>query len=153
MKIVSVIPARGGSKSIVNKNLQLIDGIPLVARSIVASKAVKEIIETYVSSDSDEILEVSKSYGATTINRPENISNDESSTEDVLLHFIEVLSKKNINFDILVCLQCTSPFTVLDDIDGTINALISNDADCALAVTKFHHFLWWLCLLDFLSNL
>lgn len=143
MKIVSVIPARGGSKSIVNKNLQLIDGIPLVARSIVASKAVKEIIETYVSSDSDEILEVSKSYGATTINRPENISNDESSTEDVLLHFIEALSKKDINFDILVYLQCTSPFTTAIDVKLVLDTLLKNEqVDCVFSVTEDHSFLW-----------
>ncbi|WPE15942.1 acylneuraminate cytidylyltransferase [Candidatus Thioglobus autotrophicus] len=143
MKIISVIPARGGSKGVVNKNLQMVNGIPLVARSVIASKSVKEISETYVSSDSGEILEVGKMYGAKSINRPSVFSDDTSSTEDVLLHFIEVLAKKNIKPDVLVYLQCTSPFTTSIDIKIVIDSLLSNEqVDCAFSAIEDHSFLW-----------
>jgi len=143
MKIVCVIPARGGSKGIVNKNLQIINGIPLVARSAIASKSVKEISETYVSSDSDEILEAGKRCGAKPIKRPAVFSDDISSTEDVLLHFIEVLAENNIKPDVLVYLQCTSPFTTSIDVKLVIDALLLNEQiDCAFSAMEDHRFLW-----------
>ena len=88
MKIVSVILARGGSKGIPGKNIIDINGKPLIYYTINES-IVSNVDETWVSSDSDEILIISKYYGANTLKRPDDISMDISSSEDALLHFAE----------------------------------------------------------------
>ena len=143
MKIICVIPARGGSKGIPNKNLQLVGGLPLIARSVLASVACKAIVKTYVSSDSDRILKIGEQYGASTIKRDINISGDENSTEDVLLHCLEFLKKEGTEPEILVYLQCTSPFTTAKDIDKVIKSLLdNNDVDCVFSAMKDHSFLW-----------
>ena len=96
MKVVSLIPARQGSKGIPNKNLINLCGKPLIYYSIKASEN-SIVEETWVSSDSNEILEVSKNLGAKTIKRPSKISNDQSTSEEALLHFAS-----NVEFDIIV---------------------------------------------------
>ncbi len=98
-KIVSIIPARGGSKRIPKKNLIKINGKPLIYYMIKASLESK-VDETWVSSEDDEILRVAKKYGAKIIKRPEELATDTSSSESVLLHFAD-----NCSFDILVFLD------------------------------------------------
>ena len=99
MKIVSLIPARKGSKGIKNKNLIDLCGKPLIQYSIEAS--INSLVEeTWVSSDSDEILEISKNLGAKTIKRPKELSEDNSTSESALLHFA-----KNTDIVILVFIQ------------------------------------------------
>lgn len=143
MKIIAVVPARGGSKGIKNKNLKLVGGLPLVARSILTCKGVDEISHTYVSSDSTEILNVGEQFGATAILRPANYSSDTSSTEDFIDNFIETLEKKGEVIDILVYLQCTSPFTSTEDVKKVINGLLINPKiDCTFSAIEDHSFLW-----------
>lgn len=103
MKTVSIILARAGSKGIPNKNIISLNGKPLLSYVIEASKK-SNINETWVSTDGEEIKQVAKSYGAQVIDRPKNISGDFSKSEDALKHFSD-----NINFDILVFIQPTSP--------------------------------------------
>ena len=106
MKVVSIIPARKGSKGIKNKNLIDLCGKPLINYSLEAS--LKSLVEeTWVSSDSEEILEISKNLGAKTIKRPKELCNDDSSSESALIHFA-----KNVDFDILVFIQCQSIDTI-----------------------------------------
>jgi CMP-N-acetylneuraminic acid synthetase len=102
MKIVGVIPARAGSKGIPGKNIQIIGGLPLIAWSINALNESKYIEHTYVSSDSENILNIASTYGASLIKRPEEFSQDQSSTEDFLNHFILYLESKQIYTDIIV---------------------------------------------------
>ena len=92
MKVVSLIPARKGSKGIPNKNLVDLCGKPMIYYSIEASKQ-SLVKETWVSSDSEEILDISKNLGAKTIKRPLELSDDNATSEAVLLHFA-----KNVNF-------------------------------------------------------
>ena len=143
MNIVCVIPARGGSKGIIDKNIRHVGGIPLVARSVLASTSSKIITQTYVSSDSIKILDIGERYGALAVKRSKDVSSDTSSTEDALFHFLEWLCAKNISIDILVYLQCTSPFTTSEDIDKVVTALIdNNNIDCAFSAIEDHSFLW-----------
>ena len=95
-KIISIIPARKGSKGIPNKNLISLCGKPLIHYAIQASQQ-SIVEETWVSSDSDEILSISKKLGAKTIIRPKELSGDNASSESALIHFAE-----NVEFDILV---------------------------------------------------
>lgn len=143
MKIVALIPARGGSKGIPGKNLKTIGGLPLVARSVLAARGVVQIDETYVSSDSSDILLVGESYGAIPIYRPAQFATDESSTEDVLCHFLTELKVRGKRPEILVYLQCTSPFTTSADVSRVLEALLQNPAiDCTFSAIQDHAFLW-----------
>ena len=81
MEILSIIPARGGSKGIKRKNLKPILNNPLVAYSIEASLKSKYITSTVVSSEDSEIIEVSKQYGAEVIVRPDELAADETKTD------------------------------------------------------------------------
>ena len=103
MKTVALILARGGSKGIPNKNIQLLGGEPLIAYSINAAK-YSNVDEVWVSTDSANIKTLAKKFGAKVIDRPSEYSKDESPNEDALLHFAE-----NVEFDILVSMQPTSP--------------------------------------------
>jgi YrbI family 3-deoxy-D-manno-octulosonate 8-phosphate phosphatase len=143
MDCLAIIPARGGSKGIPYKNIQLLDGKPLIAYSIEQSLASKLITRVVVSTDDEKIGSVAELYGAEVIWRPKEISGDTASSEAALLHVLHSL-KKNENYqpDLLVFLQCTSPLTLAEDIDGTIESLIKQNADSALAVIPFHYFVW-----------
>jgi len=143
MECLAVIPARGGSKGIPNKNIRILAGKPLIAHSIEQALRSKFINKVIVSTDSPEISVISEQYGAEVIRRPDEISGDNASSEIALLHVLNTLKQKdNYQPDILVFLQCTSPLTIAEDIDGTITTLISENADTALSVAPFHYYLW-----------
>jgi CMP-N-acetylneuraminic acid synthetase len=140
---LAIIPGRGGSKGIPRKNLRLLAGVPLIAYPILAAQQSKIVDRIVVSTDDQEIAEVARQYGAETVIRPPELSGDDASSESALLHVLELLQKgEHYHPDILVFLQCTAPLTLPEDIDGTIKALLTENADSALAVTQFHHFLW-----------
>jgi len=141
--ILALIPARGGSKGIPHKNMSLLVGKPLIAHTIEHALRARQVNRTIVSTDAPEIAAVSKQYGAEVIRRPPEISDDEASSEAALLHALKYLQEKEgYTPDIIVFLQCTSPLTLPEDIDGTVQALLDENADSALAVTTFQHFLW-----------
>tara|TARA_B100000989_G_scaffold293945_1_gene272129 strand:+ start:2669 stop:3316 length:648 start_codon:yes stop_codon:yes gene_type:complete len=134
MKIVSLIPARKGSKGIKNKNLIDLCGKPLIHYSIQAS--INSLVnETWVSSDSDEILKTSKNLGSNTIKRPKHLSEDDSSSESALIHFA-----KNIDFDILVFIQCTVPLIKSEDINKGIEKM--KNFDSVVSVTETNQMFW-----------
>lgn len=134
MKIVSLIPARGGSKGIPNKNLIKILGKPLIQYALEASLRSK-VNETWVSSDSKEILNFSNKLGAKIIKRPKKISSDNASSEQALLHFSEI-----IDYDIIVFIQCTSPLINFKDIDKGINKM--KKFDSIVSVSETSQFFW-----------
>ena len=142
-KVLAVIPARGGSKGIPKKNLVKLTRKPLIAHSIQTALRSKYVTRVVVSTDDSEISTVSKNFGAEVVNRPPEISGDNASSELALLHVLEHLDvKEGYKPDILVFLQCTAPLTTYEDLDGTIEALLNEEADSSLAVTPFHYFLW-----------
>ncbi len=122
MKIVSVILARGGSKGIPNKNIIDIQGKPMIGYAIEASLKSKAQ-ETWVSTDCNQIKNVSLLYGAQVLDRPKKISQDFSKSEDALLHFAD-----NVDFDILVFIQPTSPLLYTTDINKGINLILDSSS-------------------------
>ena len=108
---LALIPARGGSKGIPGKNLQLIGGRPLVLRSIQAAQASRGVGRVVVSTDDDVIRSLALEAGAEVVSRPEAIAGDTASSESALLHALEMLSEQGTLPERLVFLQCTSPFT------------------------------------------
>jgi N-acylneuraminate cytidylyltransferase len=136
--VLCVIPARGGSKGIPNKNLRLLNGIPLVAHSILHAKKVLPKENIVVSSDDEKILTVAQEYGATPLLRPDDISGDKSSTEDALIHAYNSNQKPYIWL-----LQVTSPIRLEPTMKGFIQFCLDNDYDSALTATEFHDFFWY----------
>lgn len=134
-KIVAVILARGGSKGIPNKNLIKLGNHPLLYYSInVALNS--NIDETWVSSDSDKILNISKNLGAKTLKRPNKLSKDTSSSEEALLHFSE-----NVDFNTLVFIQPTSPLLESKYINEGLDKLDMYDS--VFSVYKEHWLPRW----------
>jgi CMP-N-acetylneuraminic acid synthetase len=120
MKIVALIPARGGSKGIVDKNLQTIEGRSLIQICIETASKVTLISEIYVSSDSEKILSIGRNLGARLVKRPEEVSNDLALAEDVVHHFLENFTAADRQELIIVYLQPTSPFTSPYSIEACI---------------------------------
>jgi CMP-N-acetylneuraminic acid synthetase len=120
MKIIGLIPARGGSKGIVDKNLQTIEGRSLIQICIETASKVTLISEIYVSSDSEKILSIGRKLGARLVKRPEEVSNDLARAEDVVQHFLENFTDADKQSLIIVYLQPTSPFTSPYSIEACI---------------------------------
>lgn len=139
MKIISIIPARGGSKGILRKNIKLLNNKPLVAYSIEQSLKSELIEYTYVSTEDSEIKEISINFGAKVIDRPPDLARDTSSTESVLLHAAEIL---NYDFDYIILLQPTSPIRFPEQIDESIELIINEEGDSLLSVCQNDSFLW-----------
>ena len=130
MRTVSLLPARGGSKGIPNKNIAPLNGKPLIYYAIQASLN-SESQETWVSTDNDEIKRVSIECGARVIDRPAEISKDYSQSEEALLHFCS-----EVDFDTLVFIQPTSPLVESTHIDTGIQMM--HEYDSVFSVYKEH---------------
>ena len=118
MEILAIIPARGGSKGIKRKNLKPILDKPLVAYTIEASLKSKYITRTIVSSEDEEILEVSKKYGAEILKRPQELAQDTTKTAPVMLDVIDKLENQGYKADYIVLLQPTCPLRDEEYIDS-----------------------------------
>ena len=139
MNIVSIIPARGGSKGIPRKNIKQLNGKPLISYSIEASNSCNLINNTYVSTEDSEISEISKKYGAEVINRPKELAEDNSSSIDVILHVLDYLKCTEKLPDLFILLQPTSPLRTSKDIENSINLFLNNDCDSLVSVCELDH--------------
>lgn len=122
--ILGITPARGGSKGIPGKNIKVISGKPLIAWTIEAAKESKMIDRYVVSTEDEEIAEISREYGADVIARPQELATDEATTLSVLQYVIE-----KIPCDSVVILQATSPIRRGGLIDECIREFIDNEYD------------------------
>ena len=139
MKIICIIPARGGSKGIPNKNLIELDGLPLVCHSLKQALASEWISDVYVSSDSDEILETSINCGALGIKRPIEISGDKASPEEALKHALNDIG----DVDYVVYLQPTSPLREVIDIDQSISTTLLGEYDSVFSAVELGDMFVW----------
>ena len=142
IRCVAIIPARGGSKGILRKNLRVVGGLPLVAHAVLAAHESSHVDAVYISTDDPEIASTASQFGAKVIMRPSTISGDTASSEDALLHGLQVLHEQGIDPEILVFLQCTSPLTTHTDIDRVISALEDSRFDVAFSAAEDHGFFW-----------
>lgn len=139
MKIVSIIPSRCGSKGIPNKNIYQINNKPLISYCLESLK-LSSVPEYYVSTDCEQIAEVSMQYGAKIINRPPEISTDTSPTIDCIKHAINYIKLERD--DIILIIQPTSPLILFSDINNILNKMLSNKYTSVITVTPDHSFLW-----------
>ncbi len=136
-KIISIIPARGGSKRIIGKNIIKIGGKPLVYHSIRHSLQSEFIDRTIVSTDDPEIKKIALKYGAEVFDRPRKYSGDKASTLSVLKNVISQLrTKEKYDPDMVVLLQPTSPIRQEGRIDQAIRLYISKGADMVVSVEE-----------------
>ena len=137
MKILALIPARAGSKRILNKNIKLLNGKPLIAYTIEASTKSKYITRIVVSTDSQEIAEVSKKYGAEVpFLRPESISKEDSTEMQFFEHALDWFWKnENYEPDLIVLLYPTSPFRKPESIGKAVEEMLKHpEADSLRSV-------------------
>jgi len=141
-KIICVIPARGGSKRIPNKNLLLLGGKPLIVHSIEHARQSKLIKRIIVSTDDPEIARISKKCGAEVLKRPKRISGARATSESAIKHVIERLESSGYSPDLIVFLQCTSPVRNPNDIDNAIKKLYKDKADSLFSACRNDRFFW-----------
>ncbi|MFJ1698030.1 cytidylyltransferase domain-containing protein [Streptomyces sp. NPDC088252] len=149
--VLAVIPARGGSKGVPAKNLAQVGGVPLVARAVRACLASREVTDVVVTTDDAAIADAARAAGDTLgapervhiVQRPAAIAGDRSSSEDAVLHALDAYeAMRERTADVVLLVQCTSPFVVREDIDGVAAAVAHDGADTAVTVAPFHGFLW-----------
>jgi len=136
---LAIIPARGGSKRVPRKNILDLCGKPLITWSIEAGIKSRYIDKVVVSSDDEEILNISKLYGAQTIKRPDELSTDIATTFDAIKHTIDNFEK----YDYVVLLQPTSPLRDEKHIDEAIELLLTKNADAVVSVCEMEHSPLW----------
>lgn len=135
-KIIGVIPARGGSKSIPRKNIKILQGKPLVAYTIEEAKKSKYLTHLVVSTEDEEIKNISLKYGAEVpFLRPKELATDDALAIPTVQHTVITIEKiKNINYDYVIMLQPTTPLRETEDIDKALAMLIEADADGIISV-------------------
>lgn len=125
MTKICTICARGGSKGVKNKNLRLLLGIPLIAHSILQAKAAGIFDVIAVSSDSEEILNVAKEYGADyVIKRPDELATDTAPKIPVMQHCVQEVEKlTNLTFQMVTDIDATSPLRTVEDLVNSVQKL------------------------------
>lgn len=135
--VLSVVPARGGSKGIPRKNLRLLDGKPLVAHQIEASVGAELTDETIVSTDDPEIAAAAEAFGASVpFERPAELADDDVPVIDAVKHAAEYWRDERATPTYVLCLQPTSPFTTSDQIDEGIRTARASGCDSVVAVER-----------------
>jgi len=157
--ILGLIPARGGSKGLPRKNIKTLLDKPLIAWTIEQALASKYLDRVIVSTDDEEIAEVSKEYGAEVpFLRPEELATDEAKGIDVVLYAIDWMERNDKPYDLLMLLQPTSPLRTSNDIDKAIELLFQKNAQAIVSVCEVDHHPYWSntlpddgCMKDFIK--
>ncbi|THA32375.1 acylneuraminate cytidylyltransferase [Streptomyces sp. A1277] len=149
--VLAVIPARGGSKGVPAKNLARVGGVPLVVRAVRACLASSEVTDVVVTTDAPAVAEAARAAGEALgesgrlhcVQRPEAIAGDTATSEAAVLHALDAYeAMRGRTVDVVLLVQCTSPFIAREDIDGVAAAVAHEGADTAVTVAPFHGFLW-----------
>ena len=142
-RVLAVIPARGGSKGVPAKNLAPVGGVPLVVRAVRECRATRLVTDVVVSTDDQAIAAAAREAGAEVVLRPAAIAGDTATSEAAVLHAMDTHEALHgTAVDVVLLVQCTSPFIVREDIDGVAGAVAEGGADTAVTVATFHGFVW-----------
>jgi CMP-N,N'-diacetyllegionaminic acid synthase len=143
--VLAYIPARSGSKSIIDKNIIDICGKPLIAYTVEAAKGSKYVDRVILSTDSQKYADIVKEYGGDApFLRPDELSEDNSKEIDAAIHLINWIEEnEGKKYDIILKLEPTSPLRISEDVDKAIEALEKRNADTIATVTEaFTHPYW-----------
>lgn len=129
-KVLALIPARGGSKGIPGKNTKELMGKPLIAYTIEAARGCSCLDDVLVSTDSEEIAEIAREFGAwVPFLRPEELAADTSKTMDAVLYTLRRLAREGREYEYVVLLQPTSPLRTSGDIEGAFKLALKTGED------------------------
>ena len=147
MKILIVIPARGGSKRIPRKNVRIMCGKPLIAYSIENARALKSIpgfdLDVAVSTDDEELGSIVKKRGVEVIARPAELATDRVTLDPVIFHAVNYMEEeKGIRYDVVITMQATSPTLKTDTVKAAIEYFAAHDFDTVLSATNRPHLSW-----------
>jgi len=136
MKILVVIPARGGSKGIPHKNIKPLNGKPLIHYTINVAREIASDEDICVSTDDAEIIKCVEDYGLKVpFVRPEELATDTAGTYEVLLHALNYYEQRGKQYDVVLLLQNTSPFRTAEQVKEAIS-LFKSDIDMVVSVKE-----------------
>ncbi|MFG3439558.1 N-acetylneuraminate synthase family protein [Nonomuraea sp. NPDC047897] len=139
MRVLAVVPARGGSAGVPLKNLAKVGGVPLVARAVRACLRADLVDTVVVSTDHAGIAEVAREAGALVVDRPAELSGATASSESAVLHALDAL---DADPEVVVLVQCTSAFIDPADLSAAVHKVLDGEADSVVSGLPTHEFLW-----------
>lgn len=144
MNVYAIIPARGGSKGIPRKNIADLNGQPLIAHTIAQAQQSETITHVIVNSEDDEIRQVAEQYGAQTMSRPDEFTQDNSTQEvdRLLVWAVGELESQGHQIDILVLLYATAPLRPVATLDEAVKMVRDGDYDSVLSLYEDSTYLW-----------
>lgn len=142
-RIVAIIPARGGSKGIPRKNIRMLNGKPLISYTIKTCQSFRYVDEVVVSTDDDEIAEISKLYGAKVVKRPDELGKDNVTLDPVIFDAVNRLeTEEGAKYDYVITVQPTSPLLSRETLDAAVEECILKDYDTIIASKEERHLYW-----------
>ena len=136
-KVLALIPARGGSRGIPEKNIYPINGVPLILYTINTGSKSEFLDGLYCSTDDAKIAQVAESSGkCKIIPRPTELATDTSKTIDSVRHALRFLDEKGEHYDYVMILQPTSPLRTSEQIDGIIRYVVDNDLPSCVSISE-----------------
>lgn len=139
MRLLTIIPARGGSKGIPGKNIKILGDKPLIAWSIDSIKKSNKCGDFYLNTEDDGIIEVAKSFGCSIYKRPLELAQDSSKSIDVVLEMLETLKNQGQQYDAICLVQATYPFREAGLLDRAIQKFEDTGADSLISVLPVPH--------------
>lgn len=140
MRILAIIPARGGSKGVPRKNIKLLNGKPLIVYTSEIALQSKYLTEVIVSTEDLQIIEVAQRLGIKVpFVRPSVLAQDSTPTIDVIVHALQWYENQAIFFDAVCLLQVTSPFRTVAFLDHAIEKFVKSGCDSLISVQKVPH--------------
>ncbi|MCK2216066.1 N-acetylneuraminate synthase family protein [Actinomadura sp. ATCC 31491] len=139
MRVLAVVPARGGSAGVPLKNLALVGGVPLVTRAVRACQRAELVDQVVVSTDHDGIAGTAREAGALVVERPAELSGATASSESAVLHALDALGEDP---EVVVLVQCTSAFIDSADLSEAVRKVLDGEADSVVSGLPTHEFLW-----------
>jgi CMP-N-acetylneuraminic acid synthetase len=150
METLAIIPARGGSKGLLGKNIRPLAGVPLIAHTIKAAQGAQTVDRIIVSTDDEAIAEIARDAGAEVpFIRPAHLSDDKSSGVDVCLHALAHANNSlDYNPELVIFLQPTSPLRSSADIDAAVKLLRNSDVTSVVSVKAVTEYPQWMKKMD-----
>ena len=146
LRVLGIIPARGGSKGVPGKNIRLLCGKPLIAWTIQCARDCSGLDRVLVSTDSEEIAEIARQWGAETpFLRPAQLAQDDTPDLPVCRHALDWLEDhEQYRPDVVAWLRPTAPLRRPEDISTALDLLAGSDADCVRSVCRVEHHPYWM---------
>ena len=143
LRVIAVVPARGGDPEVPYLNIKRLGALPLIAHTLREAEESKYIDRLIVSTDDDHVARVAREYDAEVVKRPEELARDLSEIRTVIRHAVETVeAESDTRFDIVVTLQATSPFRRAEQIDTAIEELIQKGFDAVISLNEVRALTW-----------